>query len=302
MIPVPGRVVQQRQRARAHHRRERRPDQVERRVVVHVQRHLEEVHHHHRDDDLANLLLQVVDGRNLEPRELLQPAVADLTGAVGPREEELERSEAEHEADHAEEEPVQRTNRGRHQADGGVSRPRLHGVEEHLLHAHGEQQRREQERRQHAEEHEDTSGYEREPDEDVLDLFDEGELAEGLANVTRSLHHRDVGMREVIGVVRRILVVVIAVVGRPGFRVRRLHERADAHGAGAALNRHKFLSPSGGVRAGSRELRRAHRGARAADRGRAGRDPGRRRQRQNAGRGHARIGPSASRSERAQWI
>mmetsp|Transcript_2461 Transcript_2461/g.9256 ORF Transcript_2461/g.9256 Transcript_2461/m.9256 type:complete len:315 (+) Transcript_2461:1564-2508(+) len=176
MIPVPGRVVQQRQRARAHHRRERRPDQVERRVVAHVQRHLEEVHHHHRDDDLANLLLQVVDGRNLEPRELLQPAVADLTGAVGPREEELERSEAEHQAHHAEQEPVQRADSRGDQLHRVEVHPRHDALEDDLLDPHGEQQRAQHERGAHAEQHEPARHEQRQPDEEVLGLVERAVL------------------------------------------------------------------------------------------------------------------------------
>mmetsp|Transcript_8909 Transcript_8909/g.39232 ORF Transcript_8909/g.39232 Transcript_8909/m.39232 type:complete len:318 (-) Transcript_8909:450-1403(-) len=163
-VLVRVRPVQHRQRPRAQQRARCRVHQLQRLMVAHVQRHLQQVHHHDRDDDLANLVLQVVDAADPEPRRLLQVALVEL----GPGQEELERSEAEHQAHHAEQEPVQRADSRGDQLHRIELHPRHDALEDDLLDPHGEQQRAQHERGAHAEQHEPARQEQRQSDEEVL--------------------------------------------------------------------------------------------------------------------------------------
>ena len=151
------RPVQHRECARTQQRARRRPHQLQRRGVRHVQRHLQQVHHHDGDDDLANLVLQVVDGTDAQPRGFLEVALVEL----GPGQEELEGPEAEDEAHHAQQEPVQRADRGGDELNRVEVHPRHHALKHNLLHPHREQKRAKHERRAHAEQHEPAGQEER---------------------------------------------------------------------------------------------------------------------------------------------
>eukprot|EP00982_Pelagococcus_subviridis_P017390 31534-Pelagococcus_subviridis.AAC.12 len=112
---VPAAPVQQRERARGRQRRERGPHQVERHGVLHVQRHLEQC-------------IERTYARHAQPAQLLQALVSNLPLAVRPRQKQLVAPQAEHQAHHPEEEPVQRAHRRGHELHRVIRRPRGHRV------------------------------------------------------------------------------------------------------------------------------------------------------------------------------
>ena len=80
----------------------------------HVKGHLQQVHHHDRHDNLSDFLLQIIDGTDAQPAQLLELRVSHLTLSVASREEELVGSQAKDQAHHTQKEAVKGTHSRRH--------------------------------------------------------------------------------------------------------------------------------------------------------------------------------------------